>query len=308
MIIKSPITWYGGKQKTTKRLLPLIPPHHTYVETHGGAASLLLAKQPSPVEVYNDINYLLYNFFRVLRNEHLFAQFQHKVALSPYSRMEYEECVKAMHDLKIMQNVGIRKDQITATPRIENATVLAEYARMFFIVARQSFGGEFGNSWGSSSTQSRKGMASTVSAYLSAIERLPEVHQRISMVQLECRDFSNIILRYDGPETLFYVDPPYLQESRKGGGHGYDHEMRYDDHVRLIGILKNIQGKFLLSGYPNNLYDEAFNRSIRWNTTCHAAGRTKASGMQGEGSAKEMQERTECIWFNYDIEVDTNDL
>lgn len=73
--LRSPICWFGGKGLMVSKLLPLIPPHHIYVEVFGGGASLLFAKEPSPVEVYNDIDSGLVNFFRVLRDPEKFARF-----------------------------------------------------------------------------------------------------------------------------------------------------------------------------------------------------------------------------------------
>jgi len=69
--LRSPMWWFGGKGKMVKKLLPLIPQHKIYVEVFGGGASLLFAKEPSPVEVYNDLNSDLVNFFRVLRDPKL---------------------------------------------------------------------------------------------------------------------------------------------------------------------------------------------------------------------------------------------
>lgn len=88
----SPITWFGGKGMMASKILPYFPEHHTYAEPFGGGASMLFAKPPSPVEVYNDMDSGLVNFFRVLRDPEAFERFHHLAALTPYSREEYCHC------------------------------------------------------------------------------------------------------------------------------------------------------------------------------------------------------------------------
>lgn len=90
--LRSPIVWFGGKGNMVAKLLPLIPPHRIYVEPFGGGASLLFAKKPSPVEVYNDLDSGLVNFFRVLRDPKKFERLHKLVSLTPYSREEYDFC------------------------------------------------------------------------------------------------------------------------------------------------------------------------------------------------------------------------
>ena len=89
--MRSPISWFGGKGNMTSKLLPFIPDHITYVEVYGGGASLLFAKPPSKVEVYNDLNYDLVNLFRVIRDPSKFEKLQTMLSLTPYSRWEWEQ-------------------------------------------------------------------------------------------------------------------------------------------------------------------------------------------------------------------------
>ena len=92
MELRSPVRWYGGKGNMVKKLLKLIPEHKIYVEVFGGGASLLFAKEPSPIEIYNDIDEGLVNFFRVLRDPEKFGKFYAKAVLTPYSRAEFYYC------------------------------------------------------------------------------------------------------------------------------------------------------------------------------------------------------------------------
>ena len=264
------------------KLLKLLPPLNTYriyVELFGGGASLLFAKEPSPIEVYNDLDEGLYNFFKVLRDENKFQEFYKRVCLTPYSRREYNHYRETWGE-------------------VDNEV---ERAYRWFIVARMSFSGHFGHSWSFSVKQSCRGMAGTVSRWLSIIDLLPEIHQRIMRVQIECDDFRKVIRRYDTEEKLFYIDPPYVPETRKQGK--YQHELTLEDHQDLVNLLLNVKGKVLLSGYAHPIYkplEGAGWHRIDFETACHAVGRTRYTNILGKGSARKKQKRIETIWFNYE--------
>lgn len=83
------LPWFGGKVKTADWIRSHFPTHHTYVEPFGGAMAVLLAKPPSPVEVYNDVDQELVNFWRVVRDPATFEQLRHRIALTPYARGEW---------------------------------------------------------------------------------------------------------------------------------------------------------------------------------------------------------------------------
>jgi DNA adenine methylase len=281
--LRSPIRWFGGKGNMVARLLPLLPPHRIYVEPFGGGASLLFAKPPSPVEVYNDIDSGLVNFFRVLRDPEKFAKFYHLVAFTPYSREEYEYCRDTWESCE---------DEV-------------EKAYRWFVVARMCFSGAFGKSWSIALTASRRNMALTCSRWLSAIEMLPAIHERMMRVQIEHSDFRYIFKRYDTPETLFYCDPPYIPETRRFGT--YKHELTLDDHKELVQILLSVKGKVLLSGYKHPVYaplEEAGWKRIDFETVCYAAGRTRETAILGKGAARAMQPRVESVWISPNAQVE----
>ncbi len=277
--MRSPLFWFGGKGNMIPRLLPLIPPHRVSVETFGGGASLLFAKKPSLVEIYNDMDGNLVNFFRVIRDEEQFPRFWRKAFFTPYCREEFYWCRENLED----------GDPV-------------ERAWRFFVVVRQAFGGDFrgeGTSWGYSVNSSRRGMTATCSKFTSCVDVLPEVHARLRRVQVEQGDFREIIPRYDTPETFFYLDPPYVPETRTHGG--YTCEMTAEDHAALVDLLLGLKGMAILSGYPNGIYaplEAAGWERREWKTACSAAGRTRGSGIQGEGAATRMQPRTECAWIS----------
>lgn len=274
--LRSPIRWFGGKGNMVAKLLPLIPPHRIYVEPFGGGASLLFAKEPSPVEVYNDLDSGLVNFFRVLRDPVKFERFHKLVSLTPYSREEYDFC-RATWEMC--------EDEV-------------ERAYRWYVVARMSFSGCFGSSWSSAVTASRRGMADTTSKWLSTIDMLPSIHARMMRVQIEHADFRRILERYDTPETFFYLDPPYISDTRRDGE--YKHEMTLDDHRDLVDRLLRLEGMAILSGYAHDVYrllEEAGWRRIDFETACYATARTRQTGILGEGAAKAKQKRIESVWL-----------
>lgn len=283
--LKAPIKWFGGKNQLATKFLEYIPEHTYYLEVFGGSAGLLYAKKPSKFEVYNDLDELLVNFFRVLRDEEKFSKFYQKVCLTPYSRSEYYYC----------------RDKIKET----NDDV--EKAYMFYVIARMSFSGTFGHGWSHNVTFIRRNMVSTTSAYLSAIELLPEIHERTMTVQIECLDGIECMEKYGSAwnyeDSFIYLDPPYVPKTRRSGKYRYELDTEY--HVQLIDYLINNQNrnKYMISGYDNEIYKRLEDngwKKMSWEYNCWAIGRTRQTGIIGEGSAQgEKQKRIECIWINY---------
>ena len=174
----------------------------------------------------NDLNSGLVNFYRVLRDPVKFQKFAYLANLTPYSREEFKFCRATWHTC-------------------ENDV---EKAHRWFVVMRQSFAA-VGDSFGLSVTA-----GGAVSGYLSAIQRLPEIHKRLRHVQIEHADFRKLIKTYDRPGTFFYLDPPYVLSTRKGKV--YDHEMSDKDHARISRHPVAIKGKAMLSGYyANPIYE-----------------------------------------------------
>ena len=269
----TPFTWYGGKTAHLHWLLPIIDntPHHCYVEPFGGSAAVLLNKQPSPIEVYNDIYSDVVDFFRILRNRK--DELLSLLELTPYSREEFSEAC--------FPEEGISE---------------LERARMFFVRARQVRSGlattATPGNWSNSKKDSRRGVAKPISSWLSAIDGLSEVCERLREVQIECLDAIDIVGRYDTEKTLHYIDPPYLMTTRTGGK-AYKYEFSSNQHETLLERIKSLQGKVIISGYENELYQDKLNdwHVYRFNVT-HAP-----SSNLGKN-----QQRQEVIWTNFPME------
>jgi len=268
--MKGPIRWYGGKGNMVKTLLKYVPTHKTYVEVFGGGASLLFAKIPSKIEVYNDINSGLVNLFRVIRDPDKFKEMHRRAYLTPYSREEHKWAVEHCDD-------GNDVDRAYA----------------WYIMARQCFAGNI-RTWGLNVSTSDS-FAKNINTYLNSLKRLPQIHQRLFLVQIENNDFRRILKTYDSKNTFFYVDPPYVLSTRKGGK-AYDHEMTDKDHQELIDLLLDVKGKVMLSGYENDIYKRLDNK---WNRIVHEAYCTSSAPKQ---TGNKRQARTEIIWMNYKLE------
>jgi DNA adenine methylase len=251
-------------------ILPILrtAPHKTYVEPFGGSAAVLVNKEPSPVEIYNDIYEEVVNFWRSLRDHK--EELVGKIELTPYSRSEYEESLKNRPEDNI------------------------ERARLFFVRARQVMMGLATTAspgrWCVASRQSRRGMALVVSRWLSATEGLLEIAERLRRVVIENDDAMRVIERYDDHNVLYYLDPTYPMDTRSGG-RAYKHEFTESDHARLLDLVLNVKGKVALSSYDNGLY-----RSKLSSWTLHELGGGSHSARFHKGATLT---RRECLWTNW---------
>jgi DNA adenine methylase len=256
-----PFGWYGGKFSHLSWLLPLLPKAEHFCDVFGGSGVVLLNRDPSPIETYNDLDGSLCNFFRQLRDNR--DALIEKLLLTPYSREEFVHCLQSSDDP-------------------------LEDARRFFVRARMVRTGlaqaASEGRWASVACGSRRGMAGVVSRYLGGVEGLFEVATRLLSVQIENRPALKVIDMYDRTGTLFYVDPPYVHSTR-GDKAVYSSEMSDDDHKALLTKCKAAQGKVAISGYRSELYDDML------------SGWKRIDVEKTNHSTKDV--RTESLWVNY---------
>ncbi len=257
--------WYGGKFSHLDWLLPLLPESHHYCEPFGGSGAVLINRESSPVETYNDLDGEVVNFFRVLR-EHG-DEFIRMLSLTPFSR---EEFFLALSDQPL-----------------DGAPV--ERALRFFIRARQARTGLAQTAtlgrWANCKNTSRSGMSGVVSRWLGSVESLPEIATRFLRVQIENRPAVDLMKLYDSPDTLFYCDPPYPHDSR-GDSRAYSYEMCDDEHIKLAALLQVARGKVAISGYQCELMNRLY---ANWNL--HLAPPKRSHSVK--------QIRQEALWTNY---------
>lgn len=275
--MRSPIQYFGGKGQLKTKILPILEsiPHQVYIEPFFGGGSIFFSKRPSPVEVINDLSRDLIGLMRLLQEDN--EDLKHRLRYTLYSLEEY----KRAFDI-------IKSD--------ETDPILRAWA--FFVTQNQGFSGRgaaASKSW-SKAFISKAGMAFNCNKWAMRLSMLEDWHRRLLHAQIDCRDALDVIRYWDTPDTLFYLDPPYIAETRRDGGE-YTHECDDDFHASLSDLLGSIQGKYILSGYNHSIYDRLPNR-IDIETTCSATGRTRKSGMLGKGSILEKQKRTESLWMN----------
>ena len=281
MTTKPPLRWHGGKQYLARRIVSLMPAHTRYVEPFAGGLSVLLAKDPEGVaEFAGDLNNQLVNFWQVLGDESAFRSFSLAVGCMPLSERVFEHAAKAV-------NGSYRELNLLNKPEGFRVTAAAH----FFVAVRQSRQG-LAKDYCTPTKRLRRGMNEQVSAWLSAVDGLPEVAERLRRVELWCRPAVEMIRKLDLPETLFYLDPPYLPSERVTTGEYREQEMSTEDHQELLESLTNLQGKFILSGYPSDLYD-SFSARCGWHTVDF--------DLPNNASARKSKERkTERLWMNYE--------
>ena len=280
--LTQPLKWHGGKHYLADQIIALMPKHIHYVEPYFGGGSVLLAKDPlDPLhwwgeksfehgisEVVNDQNRELTNFWRVLQREETFAALRRIVEAVPFSQVEWSDADARQHP---------------------TADLDVEAAAAFFVRCRESRAGKFNAFATLSRNRTRRNMNEQAAAWMNAIDGLPAVAARLRRVVILNKDAVDVIRQEDGEKTLFYLDPPYLHETRVTT-RDYKHEMTVEQHEELLAVIKKCAGKVLLSGYPNKLYDREL-----------AGWRQKDIIIDNKASsAKEKPIQTERLWTNYD--------
>ena len=233
--MNSAIRYFGGKGLMFKNIIKYFPSkdsYNTYIEPFGGSFSLALKiDQPAEIEIYNDLEQNVYSLYKVLSDKVLFKQFKEKCDLCYYSedlRKEYK---------KLLLN--------------DNLSIL-DRSFYFFYVNRTSHNGVGGLSL---NMIIRRKMSKSVSDFLSSIDRLPELHQRLSNVIILNRDGIELIKKYNNKENVFiYCDPPYEQSTRTNTRYKID--MNNDQHIDFINSVINVKSKILISGYDCKLYNK----------------------------------------------------
>lgn len=257
------LRYHGGKWILAPWIISHFPAHRVYTETFGGAASVLMRKQRSYGEVYNDLDGEIVNLFRVLRSSQSEVLIR-ALRLTPFSR-----------------------DDFVLSYQPTNAEI--EQARRTVVRSFMGFGSAAasGNKTGFRANSNRSG-TTPAHDWANFPDCLRAIAERLKGVVIENRDAVELMAQHDSPETLHYVDPPYPISTRKMGnpycGKGYRFELTDDDHRTLGKALHELTGMVVVSGYPCDLYDrEMFPDWKRIERQAHADGARK---------------RTEVLWLN----------
>lgn len=273
--ISPPLKTWGGKHYLAQRIVALMPPHTHFVEPFFGGGSVLLAKDPEGVsEVVNDLDCELVNFWECLRDGLAFGLMKRQLEAMPFSEKDWRDA----------GNPDLAEGYWARSPKAPVDRAIA-----FFVRCRMSMAGRGESFAPLTRRRTRRGMNEQASAWLNAVEGLPAVHERLKRVVILNRPAVEVIRSQDGEQTCFYVDPPYLPETRTNPD-VYRHEMSPEDHVELLEALRSCKGKVLLSGYWSELYHLALTGWSRHDFTIpnHAS--------KGKAQKRSM---TECVWTNF---------
>lgn len=261
---KRPILRYhGGKWKLAPWIISHFGQHRVYCEPYAGGASVLLQKQRSYSEVYNDLDGQIVNLFKVLRNDEQSRELVRIVYLTPYSRVEYQESYD--HSDDPVENA--RRTLFRSMSGFSNCSTTGKWVTGFR-----------GNTLRTGTTPAHD--------WRNFPQAIQDVIERLRGVIIENDDALKVVQRYDSNETLFYIDPPYVLDTRgsRWAGNAYNYEMNDDDHRRMADILRKCKGQVIVSGYACSLYDDDLFKD--W---------TRA---EKETFADGARRRVEVIWIN----------
>lgn len=260
------LRYHGGKFRIAPWVMGFFPLHTCYVEPFGGAAGVLLQKPRAYAEVYNDLDGDVVNFFRVLQDLELRTQLLDRLVLTPYARVEFEKAWRP------------------ARGQVERARRLAIRAQMGF----GSGGATKGSTGFRIDTKREYGTAQSL--WASYPEAIAEAGQRLAGVLIENRPAIEVMKAHDAPDTLHFVDPPYVLSTRNKRASAprgvYKHEMTDSDHSQLLEALGALTGMVVLSGYESDLYADQLEGWQRHTTEARISA--------GRGSSI----RTEVVWLN----------
>jgi len=253
----SAFPYVGGKTNLSGWITDQLPDHEVYVEPFGGAAAILLNKDRSNVEVYNDLDGDIVQFFEVARDRP--DELKEWVRRTPFSEELHQEYVQAFYN-------GERPDDAI------------ERAGRFMFLRYTQFAGKYEGPSGFKRDTPRSAVGESTS-WANAPEKIRDVCERLQGVSIQHADYRNVIERYDGPTTVFYCDPPYLDK---------EHTYRVNDfeHAELADALADIKGYAMVSytDRPEGLYPD-------WNTVTRQHGHDAGNRT---GHTKEVTERLLC--------------
>ncbi len=266
------LRYHGGKWMLAPWIISHFPEHRTYVEPFGGAASVLLRKPRSYAEVYNDLADGIVNVFQVLRDSP--GELERRLRLTPFSRTEF-----------MATYAETPEDPI-------------EWARQVIFRSMAGFGSASvtkGYKTGFRANSSRSGTTPALD-WMHYPDNLKDFVERLRGVVIENRDYREVMLQHDSPETLHYCDPPYVHSTRGFGNpqdKGYEHEMTDAQHEQFAEVLQDLRGMVIVSGYRCDLYDRLFACWQRRERVAHADG---------------ARDRVEVLWLSPNIPAAPQEL
>jgi DNA adenine methylase len=261
--MKPPLTYFGGKQKLAKHILPLIPKHNLYCEPFFGGGAIYFTKAPSEIEVINDSNGDLINFYRVVKSR--FKELQKEVKSTLHAR-EHHQSAKI----------------VLGFPRLFNDV---KRAWAIWVLANEGYSSRLDSEWG----YDRKKNTSAKRLHYKREDFSNEYAKRMEKTEIENDDALRVIETRDSKQSFFYCDPPYFNAGR--GHYNPYSERDFEDLLKLLSIVK---GKFLLSSYPSEIL-ERYVKKHKWHT------RRVDMSLDISAKYKAAKRKTEVLTANYPL-------
>jgi DNA adenine methylase len=257
------LRYHGGKWALGPWIISHFPKHDVFVDCYGGGGSITLHKPKSKTEVYNDLWSEIVNAFRVVRDPERAGRLKELLYLTPFAREELLLSCEPSDDPLEQARRTLVRSWFTFTP--------ASFATGESVT--------FAASFDDNKTIHR------IQEFLDWQEHLDVFTRRLRTVLIENMTAVDVIKKYDTPTTLFYVDPPYVHDTRiqVGKGAGYAHEMTDLQHMELAYVLNRVKGSVILSGYHSKLYDDLYKK---WEV------------IEKETTSDRGQARVEVLWLN----------
>jgi DNA adenine methylase len=264
--LNAPFSYFGSKNRISQKIVSHFPPHYAWVEAFCGSASITFAKRPTQIEIINDIDDQIVNFFEQLRSNR--ESLIESIILTPYASREFH--------LSQVDEPGISS---------------LEKARRFAVRAMMTINGAYGKStagFSFSQSYSRNNLEARVNRWNNFPDRLIPIAERLKNVRIENRDARVLLNMFiNRPATLVYLDPPYLTKR----SHEYNYDVNYKEfHEELLEICTKAKCMIVISGYQSDLYDKMLSSKAGWVKSTIEA---KTRGTKGEDNL-----RKEIIWQN----------
>jgi DNA adenine methylase len=251
------LRWHGGKWLLAPWIISHFPRHRVYVEPFGGAASVLMRKPRSYAEVYNDLDRTVVGLFRVLRSDRA-EELVRALRLTPFARDEFREAYQSCDDP-------------------------VEAARRLVVRSFMGFGSNGHSRCTGFRANSNRSGTTPAHDWDNYPDSLAQVIERLRGVTIENKDAREVMAQHDGPDTLHYIDPPYVFSTRSDLSKDYAYELSDCEHADLLEFLRGLRGMVVLSGYASPFYDAAL---ADWRRVERAA--------LADGAKK----RIEVLWIN----------
>lgn len=268
-IARAPFGWPGGKSRSVAQILQHLPYKKIYCEPFGGSAAVLLARKSSSLDVYNDRHGGIVAFYRCLRDPKKYQQLVDWLELTLHSREDFKDAKNTWCE--------------------EHNDIIR--AGKWYYMVNYSFG-SLGRNFG----RSTSGRGLIAGKIRNKLRLFPFIHARLARVQIENQDWHECIRDYDSKETVFYIDPPYVDAHRGT----FKHEMDRENHRYLLDTIFRIKGFCAVSGYVNPLYDnQAWDDRIVWESFCSidSCAYTVSNHKNQVEGLKKREKAEEVLWI-----------